>query len=694
MPVLIDQGLPKAVSKLSANEAKRVWTFLTKFLENPAHPSLSLERVNKTKNQNLWSARISQELRAIVYKDGETWTVLHADHHDDAYHWAETKQVARHSKTGALQIVALPEVVEQQVQGFGGVTDTLPGLFDGHGDEYLVSLGVPENWLPTLRKVRSEDVLLNIAIDLPEDLGNRLLNLAAGELVTPPVPLPLEQDLAEVPDVQRRFYVLENNDDLQRMLEAPLDTWIAFLHSSQRDLAMGDFSGPVKVTGSAGTGKTVVAMHRARHLARQGKRVLLTSYVRTLCENIERNLGLLCTPEEKGLITVSTVHRQALKLATDKGQTLEPVERSHLKSLIEQAHFPRCPLDPTMLLTEWETIIQDQGITDWEDYKKANRAGRGFPLSAKGREQIWPIFERVQKTLQAEGKADWSSICRQARDFVASGVLESPFDAVVVDELQDLRPQEIRLLAALAGDGPNTLTLAGDGGQRIYGSRISLKALGVNVQGRSHILRINYRTTEEIRQFADRLLGAKGDDLNGGTEKRKGTVSLLKGPQPTLHAAKTQAQQWKYVSAEIKRMRKEGLNLEEIAIFSRLNNSLPLIQEALQRNRLKSQLIQREEATGVGVQVGTLHRAKGLEFKAVFVVNITDEQLPLRSLLQNIQDQQLRSDLLTREKHLLYVGLTRARDEAILTWVGYPSRFIEDILTDPELEALEEQTED
>lgn len=694
MPVLIDQGLPKAVSKLSANEAKRVWTFLTKFLENPAHPSLKLERVNKTKNQNLWSARISQELRAIVYKDGETWTVLHADHHDDAYHWAETKQVARHSKTGALQIVALPEVVEQQVQDFGGATDTLPSLFEDHGDEYLVSLGVPENWLPTLRKVRSEDVLLNIAIDLPEDLGNRLLNLAAGELVTPPVPLPLEQDLAEVPDVQRRFYVLENNDDLQRMLEAPLDTWIAFLHSSQRDLVTGDFSGPVKVTGSAGTGKTVVAMHRARHLARQGKRVLLTSYVRTLCENIERNLDLLCTPEEKELITVSTVHRQALKLATDKGQTLEPVERSHLQSLIEQAHFPSCPLDPTMLLTEWETIIQDQGITAWEDYKKANRAGRGFPLSAKGREQIWPIFERVQKTLQAEGKADWSSICRQARDFVASRVVESPFDAVVVDELQDLRPQEIRLLAALAGDGPNTLTLAGDGGQRIYGSRISLKALGVNVQGRSHILRINYRTTEEIRQFADRLLGAKGDDLNGGTEKRKGTVSLLKGPKPTLHAAKTQAQQWKYVSTEIKRMRKEGLNLEEIAIFSRLNNSLTLIQEALQRNRVKSQLIRREEATGVGVQVGTLHRAKGLEFKAVFVVNITDEQLPLRSLLQNIQDQQLRSDLLTREKHLLYVGLTRARDEAILTWVGYPSRFIEDILTDPELEALEEQAED
>ncbi len=690
MPVLIDQSLPKAVSKLSANEAKQVWKFFTKFLENPAHPSLKLERVTQTKNPDLWSARISQELRAVVYKDSETWTILYANHHDAAYHWAMTKQVGRHSKTGALQIIASPEVVEQEVQGFKVPSDQLPGLFETHQDDYLVSLGVPENWLPTLRKICTEDVLLDVVLDLPLDVGERLLDVAAGKLVTPPLPMSPDQPIAEGPDGQRRFYVLNDNDDLMRMLEAPLDTWIAFLHSSQQALATGDFSGPVKVTGGAGTGKTVVAMHRARYLARQGKKVLLTTYVKTLCENIERNLELLCTPEEKALITVSTVHSQALKLATSKGQRLEPVQKSYLQSLIEESHFPRCPLDPVMLLTEWESVIQDQGITRWEQYKKASRSGRGFPLSAKGREQIWPIFERMLKTLEAEGKAEWSSICRQAREFVSSGVVESPFDAVVVDETQDLRPQEIQLLAALAGKGRNTLMLMGDGGQRIYGSRFSLKGLGVTVQGRSHILRINYRTTEQIRQFADRLIGDSGDDLDGGLEKRKGTVSLLKGPQPTLHAAKTQAQQWKYVSGEIKRMKKEGLDLSEMAIFSRTNADLQTIQAALTRNRVKSQIIRREGVEGDGVRLGTLHRAKGLEFKAVFVVNVSDEQVPQRSLLQNVQDPKLRADLLERERQLLYVGLTRARDEAILTWVGYPSRFLEDILTDPELEALED----
>lgn len=689
MPVLIDQSLPKAVSKLSANEAKRVWTFLTKFLENSAHPSLKLERVTKTKNQNLWSARISQELRAIVYKDGETWTVLHADHHDAAYHWAMTKQVGRHSKTGALQIIASPEIVEQEVQGLKVTSDKLPSIFKTYKDDYLVSLGVPENWLPTLRKICTEEVLLDVVLDLPLDVGERLLDVAAGKLVTPPLPISPDQPLSEGLDGQRRFYVLKDNDDLMRMLEAPLDTWIAFLHSSQQALATGDFSGPVKITGGAGTGKTVVAMHRARYLARQGKRVLLTSYVKTLCENIERNLALLCTEKERALITVSTVHKQALRLATDKGQTLEPLDKKYLKALISKAHFPSCPLDITMLLTEWETVIQDQGVTTFQQYKRANRAGRGFPLSAKGREQIWPIFERILITLQAEGKAEWATICRQAREFIESGVVESPFDAVVVDELQDLRPQEIMLLSALSGPGENGLTLTGDGGQRIYGSRFSLKGLGVNVQGRSHILRINYRTTEQIRRFADRLVGDSGDDLNGGSEKRKGTVSLLKGPKPTLHPAKTPAQQWKYVSSAIKRMKKEGLALEEIAIFSRMNTALQTIQDALQRNRVKSQLIKRDGKAGEGVHIGTLHRAKGLEFKAVFVVNVSDEQVPLRSLLQNIQDQQLKKDLLERERQLLYVGLTRARDEVVLTWTGYPSRFLEDVLTEPELEALD-----
>lgn len=347
MPVQIDQSFPKAVTKLTANEAKRVWAFLAKFLEDQAHPSLSLERVTKTKNKHLWSARISQELRAIVYKEGDDWRVLHAGHHDAAYQWAMTKQVSRHSKTGALQIVEAPEILEQQIQqaevqdvaDVGAVAQP-SDIFSEHKDDYLVSLGVPDSWLPLLRKVKTEAVLLDVIFELPEDVSDRLIDLAAGEWVTPPVPVS-EQSLAKRAS-ERRFFALDDNSDLLRMLEAPLATWVAFLHPSQEKLAMGDFKGPLKVTGSAGTGKTVVALHRARYLARQGKRVLLTSFVTTLCENMERNLALLCTPEELALIKVSTIDSQALGLIQDMG--IKPANSKQVQKLINQYSVTTCPL--------------------------------------------------------------------------------------------------------------------------------------------------------------------------------------------------------------------------------------------------------------------------------------------------------------------------------------------------------------
>lgn len=694
MPVLIDQSLPAAVSKLEAKDAKRVWKFLSKFLENPSHPSLSLERVTKTKNENLWSARISQELRAIVHKEGETWTILHADHHDSAYQWASRKQIARHSKTGVLQIVESPEVVEQQVPKFTTVNLELPSLFDTHEDDYLVSLGVPETWLPTLHKIKSEEMLLDVVFDLPEDVGERLLNLAAGELVAPPIPLVSDQPGVQKPNVQRRFFVLDDNADLMRMLEAPLETWIAFLHPSQQKLATGDFSGPIKVTGGAGTGKTVVALHRARYLAQQGKRVLLTSYVTTLCDNIEQNLKLLCTPQELSLITVSTIHRQALTLANavEGGKRILPVEKDEISQFIHQAYVPHCPLDKSLLLAEWDSVIQDQGITSWDEYRKVSRVGRGTPLSVKARKQVWQVFSQVIEALKRNRKTDWPGICKLAGELLLSGQVSSSFDAVIVDELQDLRPQAIRLLPLLAGTGENSLTLVGDGGQRIYNGRFSLKSLGIDVRGRSHILKINYRTTEQIRRFADRLLHHQSDDMNGGQESRKGTVSLLKGPEPCTRAFLTRKQEQEFILEKIRQLHQEGLAFEEIAVFNRTHKRLKFLESALQEAHIPWHSLQTGGVTEGAVNLGTMHRAKGLEFKAVFVAHVSDDQMPLASVIAKVRDSQLRQDWLERERQLLYVSLTRARDEVYVTWTGEPSRFLEEVLTAPQLDSAKEPT--
>ncbi|WP_430684585.1 3'-5' exonuclease [Leptolyngbya sp. AN02str] len=533
------------------------------------------------------------------------------------------------------------------------------------------------NWLPTIRKIQTIDEIWIAIPKLPDDVAERLLKLTEGEFVTPPAVIATNQPITASQDTKRRFFVLESNDDLIKMLEAPLATWVAFLHPSQQKLATGSFKGPVKISGSAGTGKTVVAMHRARHLARQGKRVFLTSYVSTLCENIERNLKLLCTPEERSLITVATVHSQGLALAKTTHPELYPITNDEVWQLIDEYHNPDvCPLKPELLKTEWEVVIQDQGITSWDSYRNANRIGRGFSLTVKERKQVWQIFEQVFATLHDKGCMDYPSICRQARELVATDTIRSPFDAVIVDELQDLRPQEIMLLSALAGNGADSLTLFGDGGQRIYSTPFSLKALGIDVRGRSHILRINYRTTEQIRQFADAMLGPERDDLDGGQENRRGTISLLSGPHPVMKGFNSPKEQQEFLLQQIQQLIQEGLAPDEIAIFARTNKSVSDLEDTFKQAGLTCHNLRKGVARNAAVNLGTMHRAKGLEFKAVFVVNVSDDQMPLKYILNQTSDAQFHKDIYARERQLLYVSLTRARDELFITWEGTISRFL------------------
>src|SRR6266581_1293224 len=231
MAVAIEVSFFSATQKLTNEDRGRVLTFVNKFLENPAHPSLSLERVQQARSDNVWSARVSRELRVILFRDGEDCVLVYVDHHDDAYQWAAGRSIARQ------------------------------GLFANYPDDYLLSLGVPQVWLPTLRQVRSEDELIEVLQKLPQDVAERLCDVAAGRLATPPVPISALSAAVEHADQARNLFVIRSRDDLRPLLDAPMATWIAFLHPTQRKLAYSTFNGAVKVTGSAGTGKTVVAMH-------------------------------------------------------------------------------------------------------------------------------------------------------------------------------------------------------------------------------------------------------------------------------------------------------------------------------------------------------------------------------------------------------------------------------------------------
>lgn len=679
MAVALANSFLGSLIGLNRGEQKLAAEFVDKFQANPAHPGLSLERITKTKDKNLWSARVNQGLRAILHKEGEFWSILYVGQHDDAYDWAGRRSVERNPRTGALQVVVAPETVIERLAEYK-TPKSQPAIFSAHKDDYLLSLGVPESWLPTIRMLKTDEQLLDVIADLPEEVAERLLDLSAGKIVTPPPPIPADKPALESEDSQRRFYVVEDSEELLRMLSAPMSTWLGFLHPSQRKIATGKFSGSVKVTGSAGTGKTVVGMHRARHLARQGKNVLLTSYVGTLCDNIRENLKYLCNAEELKRITVDTVHAQALQLIKSSGEKLNIIDDKEIGKLLEQFHWGACPLDSKALHSEWIEIIQAQGVKTWEQYRDANRKGRGHALGVKDRKLVWQVFEQVIQRMSQNGMCDWSSLCMRARELVESGKAKSKYNAVVVDEVQDLRPQEIRFLAGLAKDEKDGLMLLGDGGQRIYGRKISLKSLNVDVRGRSFILKINYRTTAQIRDFAERLLQKDRDDLDEGEEDRSDTKSLLKGPEPLLKGFDSEDAEAEFICKTINDTIKQGITAGDIAIFARTNELLTPIEKCLKNKKIDYRQLKNEAPAGaasVGVNLGTMHRAKGLEFKVVFVVGVSKDNLPLPVALRSAKDPNDRGDALELERHLLYVSTTRARDEIFITWVGKPSEFLE-----------------
>ena len=685
--VSISKTFSASTKKLSNTDRGRVLDFLTKFMEDPSSPGLNFETIEGAKDRSMKSARITQGLRTILHQGEGMLTLLYAGHHEDAYRWAENRRVENHPVTGTLQIVETSESVQAEITATAPAYEA-PKVFADYDDDYLVSLGLPEDWLTITRQIQNDDQLLAVCQKLPEEVAESLLTLSTGELVTPPKPIAPTAPVEQNPDNLRRFWVVQDAAELANVLDRPIEDWVRFLHPSQRLLVTKEFNGPAKVSGSAGTGKTVVGMHRARRLAAEGKRVLLTSYVTTLCRNIEHNIHILCAGAQQEFdgsvesrITVSTVHKQALALAKTSIPSIHPVDTDKIEALIKRHHGHGGYLfDTGFLLHEWTGVVEPQGITTWEEYRDAVRTGRGKPLTIKQRKDCWKVFARIWDDLIAVHAYPWSGICRIARGAIEDGTAENPFDAVIVDEVQDLQPQELQLLSALATKNPGNLMVLGDAGQRIYPGGFSLKKLGIDIRGRSHILRINYRTTEQIRRFADRLLSGASDDFDEGTEDRR-SQSLLKGPSPTVKQFANQSEQDAFVLAQIQSLQTQGISPREIAVFARSGKHLKPVRHAMQDVGLEiNELSDNEDLSETGgINLGTMHRAKGLEFKVVFIVDCNQGVIPHSYTLGKLRDQGDYDAAYERERQLLYVAVTRARDEVFVTSVGKPSEFLKQI---------------
>ena len=654
---------------------------------NIALPSLSLHRVTGARDPGFWSARVNLDLRIILHRAGENVVLCYVGRHDDAYYWAERRRLETHPTTGAAQLVELREIVQEitvpvYVEAEAGGPPT-PRFLAHIPDNQLLGYGVPEEWLDDVRAA-NEDSVLDLAEHLPAEAAEALLELAVGKMPEPSLPAPSGMDPFAHPDALRRFRVMHNVEELQEALEYPWEKWTIFLHPAQLGLVERDYNGPARVSGSAGTGKTVVALHRAAFLGRSNpdSRILLTTFSDALANLLRTKLQTLIHQEVEpgGRIVVDSINSVGISLYEAKFGPLQLAGRDTIGALVEDAAGKEgTNFSQAFLLTEWERVLDAWQLDTWDDYRDVARIGRYRRLSETQRKALWPVFQQVRSALREQGFLTQSEMFGQLTRHI-SETGHPPFDFIVVDEAQDVSVAQLRFLAALAGGRPNGLFFAGDLGQRIFQQPFSWKELGVDVRGRSQTLRINYRTSHQIRTQADRLLDPEISDVDGNLEERKGTVSVFNGPQPAVQKLENEGAESSSVRDWLTARVSEGLRPGEIGVFVRSMDQIKRAAAAVKRSHLPFSILDEDEEAEEGrVTVGTMHLAKGLEFRAVAVMACDSEVIPLQSRVESIADEADLEEVYNTERNLLYVACTRARDHLLVCGVKPVSEFLDDL---------------
>jgi superfamily I DNA/RNA helicase len=700
MTIALSSDFLLAFSNVQKSHQKQVREFIERFRERPDAPGLNYEVIQSAKGKDLYSVRINQAYRAVVFhpSNSQVYVLSWVDHHDEAYRWAERKQFVVHPATGALQMLSAEPQEAPPAAPAPAAAKT--GLFSEIKDKQLLRLGVPEELIGVVRGINSDAELEAAERRLPQEAYEALFMLASGfslddvfrEMEKPEEEVPVDQKdfvaALQNEDSKRRFYVVDEAKDLAEVLNAPLDQWRVFLHPKQRKLVSMQANGPVRVLGGAGTGKTVVAMHRARYLAeevfnKKEDRILFTTFTRNLATDIQENLRKLCSVDALSRIDVVNLDAWVANFLRGQGYRHQVVfdedENEAWAYALNQAPSD-LGLAPNFYRSEWEQVVQAQNITDADQYLKASRIGRGTKLGRDAKKRIWPVFQEYRAQLNEQGKKEYIDLLRDARGLIQSKGISLPYRAVIVDEAQDMSAEAFRLMRAIVPEGTNDLFIVGDAHQRIYRHRVSLGQCGINIKGRGKKLKINYRTTDETRRFAVALLeGREIDDLDGGMDQQKGYVSLTHGRPPLVRSFGTFAEEVAFLKQHIGEIQKDGAPLESVCVVARTKRLVEGYISQLQAAGFGAYEIKRnaaEQRDKPGIRVATMHRVKGLEFEHIIVVAANEGILPLKAAVVDAEDTVARRDAETGERSLLYVALTRARRSATITGYGQASPFL------------------
>ncbi|NUK70357.1 AAA family ATPase [Streptomyces lunaelactis] len=671
--------------------------------EMHADKGLHLESVDKARDPRMRTIRINDFWRGVVLApdDGsDTFLLLKVVPHDDAYTWAARRLYTVNTATRGLEVrnvVAL----EQLTPALEKAANEAPALlFASYSDTVLRELGIDDQVLKAVRTIVDRPQLDAFGTLLPEDQFEVLTFLAEGfnpdevyrdvVAVRRPVhatPEPTEDLAAAIANTSSRITLITEPDELAEILEKPFAAWRVFLHPSQRRLAYRvSYKGPAQVSGGPGTGKTVVALHRVKHLLSRspGTRVLLTTYTNALAAALRENLALLLDDEAQlARVDVTTVNAYAHRIMRELGgRRPSPIgdqeERHIWQKVGKQLGLP---WTEQFLSQEYRHVILAQDLRSGEDYLAATRRGRGTALGPLKRAQLWRAVESFKAALVAKGASTHLQVCDEAARLLdGADRATHGYAHVVVDEAQDLHPAQWRVLRAAVESGPDDLFITGDPHQRIYDSHVSLGSLGISVTGRSSRLRINYRSTEEILVWSTGILDdAPVEDLSGdGGDSLRGYRSLLHGRRPHVSGRASEQAEITALVERIEGWIAQGIRPAEIAVCTRFNVLLDKVRDRLEAAGVLAVKVKDNPGAGVdGVRLATMHAMKGLEFRCVAVIGVTAGAVPFAREITPAEVDRIQheSDLL-RERCVLFVACTRAREALHVSWSGAASPFL------------------
>ncbi len=686
MAFRIEKSFFKQFKKLSQKEQGIVSRTVLDLQIDPTAPTLSLHKVDG--NAGWWSAYANGDLRIILKREDDGGMILcWTDHHDAAYRWAERHYIAEHPVTRTMQLVEIPEVIAttqatpHPAENKPVATKPKKPLCEllGIGRDELLRFGVPEIWVERVLATTEEDELLDIGEKhLPPDAAEVVLAIAVGE--RPEMPKPDDGDGSDDGWNPQSWWVVSQDDDLKAVLEsADWDTWCVYLHPSQRKIAYRQYNGPYRVCGSAGTGKTVVALHHAKFLLETDvdARILVTTFSNPLAEDLRRRCRPLMSPKMLERCDVTTLPRFARKQFDVLFPNHEPivphkeVRRETLAILENHAAELPVGITPQFVLSELERVIEPRQIATEEEYLKTRRRGVHMRLSEEKRKAIWRVLRHVYDGISLIGVTTEQMYARLAAWYLAHPDAPRYHTHIVVDECQDLCEVELDFLTAYLGE-QGKVFFAGDIGQRIIRYSFPWKPHGIDLRGRSRVLKVNYRTTHEIRSMADRLTDLDANDADDIPQKRKGTISLLSGPLPEIRKFTTKEEEEEGVAKWLDWLATElNVPAEQVAIFYRSEKEYGRAITALEQSVYNYEPVK--------PRLAEMFQAKGLEYRAAVVMACDSDVIPSPDRLAEADLIAGLGEIYDTERNLLYVACTRARDYLLVTSAGTPSELLLDM---------------